>query len=77
MGYQEVFSAHRDHFRDATPKEIYIELIQMMLEREFGRELSYRQLQDIKEVRKVIGYQDLTNNLLRRKAKELKDRVER
>ena len=49
----------------------------MMLEREFGRELSYRKLQDIKEVRKVIGYQDLTNNLFRRRAKELNDRVER
>lgn len=43
----------------------------MMLEREMAEKPNPRKCKDIKEVRKIQGYQDLTNKLFRRMTKQL------
>ena len=43
----------------------------MMLEQEMAEKPSSKKCRDIKEVRKIQGYQDLTNKLFRRATKQI------
>jgi hypothetical protein len=45
----------------------------MLLDQEMAEKPSPQKCQDIKEVRKIQGYQDLTNKLLRKVTKHLFD----
>ena len=63
---------------------MYFELIKMMLDREMSEKPDSNKRRDIKEVRKIQGYQDLTNKLFRRVTRQiinnyvtLKERMDR
>ena len=91
----DIFSqqdSHRKHFdhyvhvnnKEADTKDMYFELIKMLLEKEMAAKPDSKKRREIKEVRKIQGYQDLTNKLFRRATRQLmnnysalKERMER
>ena len=63
---------------------MYFELIKMLIEKEMAGKPDSKKRREIKEVRKIQGYQDLTNKLFRRATRQLmnnysalKERMER